>query len=101
VESLEFATACEVEGHAMFKGVATTFYPDDPVHEMIYDFITAWDDDAWPLEDCFFPPDPTLLAQAIRNGTAMIISDGANKPFLADNIRAASWRMECSVTQAT
>ncbi len=100
METLEFATACVVGGQVMFEGVATTSYTDDLVYEMIYDFIASWED-AWPLEDCFFPPDPTLLAQATRNGTAMIISDGSYKTFLADDISAASWCMECSVTQAT
>jgi hypothetical protein len=84
----------------MFEGATTTSYHDDLVYEMIYDFIMAWED-AWPLKDFFFPPNLALLAQAIRNGTAMTISDGLYKPFLADNIGAASWKMECSVSQAT
>jgi hypothetical protein len=72
----------------MFEGAATTSYTDDLVYETIYDFITAWKD-AWPLEDCFFPPNPTLLAQAIRNGTTMTISDGSYKHFLADDMGTA------------
>jgi hypothetical protein len=39
VESLEFATAHVEEGRVMFEGTATTFNPNDPVHETIYDFI--------------------------------------------------------------
>ena len=39
VESLEFATAHVEEGRVMFEGAATTFNPNDPVHEMIYDII--------------------------------------------------------------
>jgi hypothetical protein len=66
---------------------------------MIYDFITEWED-SWPLQESFFPEDPTPIAQAISAGTAVMVSDGSYKPLLSTEFGAAAWILECSQTSA-
>jgi hypothetical protein len=61
-------------GCIMFKGAAANAYPVEPVYYSIYDFIQQWED-SWPLADCFFPENPSLVIQAISNGTATMVSD--------------------------
>jgi hypothetical protein len=53
------------------------------------------------LADSFFPEDPSLIIQAITNGTATLVSNGSYKPFLSTEIGAATWILECSVTRAS
>jgi hypothetical protein len=97
---LEQATVRYERGLILFEGAAVSAYPAEPVYDSIYDFIQQWED-SWPLADSFFPEDPTLIIQAITNGTATMVSDGSYKPFLSTEIGAATWILECSVTQAS
>jgi hypothetical protein len=53
----------------------------------------------WQL--VFSPEDPSLIIQAITNGTATMVSNGSYKPFLSTEIGAAAWILECLVTQAS
>jgi hypothetical protein len=49
------------------------------------------------LADSFFPEDPSLIIQAITNGTATLVSDESYKPFLSTEIGAATWILETSI----
>ncbi len=97
---LEWATVWYECGHILFEGAAVSAYPAESVYDSIYDFIQQWED-SWPLADSFFPEDPSLIIQAITNGTATMVSDGSYKPFLSTEIGAAAWILECSATQAS
>jgi hypothetical protein len=84
----------------MLEGTAGNEYPVDPTYANIHEFIEDWED-SWPIADSYFPPDPTLVAQAISNGTAVMVSDGLYKALLSMEIGAAAWILECSQTGAT
>jgi hypothetical protein len=99
VEELQRATTRYDRGRVMFEGAADNAYPTVPVHETIHDFIAHWGE-SWPIEDSFFPEDPTLVSQAITSGTATMVSDGSYKPFLSTEIGAAAWILECSQSGA-
>jgi hypothetical protein len=99
IDNLERATTRYDRGRVTFEGSAANSYPSTPTHETIYDFIADWED-SWPIEDSFFPEDPTLVSQAISTGSATMVSDGSYKPLLSTEIGAAAWILECSVTGA-
>jgi hypothetical protein len=84
----------------MLEGAAGNEYPVDPMYANIHEFIEDWED-SWPIADSYFPLDPTLVAQAISNGTAVMVSDGSYKGLLSMEIGAAAWILECSQTGAT
>jgi hypothetical protein len=84
----------------MFEGAAASAYPVEPVYDLIYNFIQQWED-SWPLADSFSPEDPSLVSQAIVNGTAVMASDGSYKPFFSTEIGKAAWILKCLVTQAS
>jgi hypothetical protein len=46
------------------------------------------------LAASFFPEDPSLIIQAITNGTATMVSNGSYKPFLSTETGAAAWILE-------
>jgi hypothetical protein len=71
---LEQATMQYEWGCITFKGAAANAYPVEPVYYSIYDFIQQWED-SWPLADSFSPENPSLVIQAISNGTATMVSD--------------------------
>ena len=100
LEQLERATTREVGERMMLEGAAGNEYPVDPTYANIHEFIEDWED-SWPIADSYFPPDPTLVAQAISNGTAVMVSDGSYKALLSTEIGAAAWILECSQTGAT
>jgi hypothetical protein len=83
----------------MFEGSSGNAYSPSPTHDMIYNFIAAWDD-SWPIAESFFSEDPDLLTQAITSGTAVMVSNGSYKPLLLTEIGAAAWILECSTTSA-
>jgi hypothetical protein len=100
LDQLERATTHEVQGRMMFEGAAGNKYTVDPTYVNIHEFIEKWED-SWPIAESYFPPDPTLVAQAISNGTAVMVSDGSYKALLSTEIGAAAWILECSQTGAT
>jgi hypothetical protein len=100
LDQLERATTREVQGQMMFEGAAGNKYTVDPMYENIHEFIEKWED-SWPIAESYFPPDPTLVAQAISNGTAVMVSNGSYKALLSTEIGAAAWILECSQTGAT
>jgi hypothetical protein len=65
VEELQRATTRYDRGRVMFEGAADNSYPAVPIHETIHNFIAQWGD-SWPIEDSFFPEDPTLVSQATQ-----------------------------------
>jgi hypothetical protein len=81
----------------MLKGSAGNLYAPASMHDMIHDFITEWED-SWPLAVSLFPENLALIAQAILEGTAIMISDGSYKPLLSTKIGAAAWILQCSQT---
>jgi hypothetical protein len=83
----------------MFEGSAGNAFSPSPTHDMIYDFITDWED-SWPIMESFFLEDPNLIIQAITSGTAVMVSDGSYKPLLSTESGAAAWILECSQTGA-
>lgn len=99
IEQLERATTRYERGRMMYEGSAGNAYPAEPMYANIHEFIANWED-SWPIEDSFFPEDPTTVAQAISSGTAIMVSDGSYKPLLSTKIGAASWILECSLTGA-
>jgi hypothetical protein len=100
LEQLKQATTQEVGERMMLEGVAGNEYPLDPMYANIHEFIEDWED-SWPMADSYFPLDPTLVAQAISNGTAVMVSNGSYKALLSMEIGAAAWILECSQTGAT
>jgi hypothetical protein len=47
IDKLEGATIKYDRGRVMFEGSAGDAYSPSPTHDMIYDFITDWED-SWP-----------------------------------------------------
>jgi hypothetical protein len=76
LKQLKQATTQEVGERMMLEGVAGNEYPLDPMYANIHEFIEDWED-SWPMADSYFSLDPTLVAQAISNGTAVMVSDGS------------------------
>jgi hypothetical protein len=99
IDELEQATVWYDQGRTMFEGSAGNMYAPAPVHNSIYDFIAEWED-SWPLQENFFPEDPTLISQAITAGIAVMVSDGSYKPLLSTELGAVAWIIECSQTSA-
>jgi hypothetical protein len=93
LHKLEWATVQYNWRCFLFEGVAANACPVEPVYESIYDFIDQWEDSR-PLADSFFPPDPSLVIQAIVHGVAIMVSDGSYKPLLLTKIGAAAWILE-------
>jgi hypothetical protein len=91
---LERTTVRYERGRILFEDSASNSYSAETVHDSIYDFNAQWDD-SWPLANCFFPEDPSLVIQAIVNDTAVMVSDGSYKPFLSTKISMAAWSLEC------
>lgn len=52
---------------------------------------------AWPLRHSRFPNNGSLLATAIRNGSAHGVSDGSYMPGLSRSLAAAAWTLEDSL----
>ncbi len=75
---LERTTIRYERGRILFEDSASNSYSAETVHDSIYDFNAQWDD-SWPLANCFFPEDPSLVIQAIVNDTAVMVSDGSYK----------------------
>ncbi len=97
---LERTTIRYERGRILFEDSASNSYSAETVHDSIYDFNAQWDD-SWPLANCFFPEDPSLVIQAIVNDTAVMVSDGSYKPFLSTKISMAAWSLECSTMGAS
>ncbi len=60
---LERTTIRYERGRILFEDSASNSYSAETVHDSIYDFNAQWDD-SWPLANCFFPEDPSLVIQA-------------------------------------
>lgn len=84
----------------MFKRATGNVYPVNPTYENIHEFIKNWED-SWPIANTYFLLDPTLVAQSILTGTAVMVSDGSYKPLLSTKIGMAAWILECSQTGAS
>jgi hypothetical protein len=72
--------------------------PTVPPPMTIYHLIRSWSDH-WPLEESYFPDDPTTLILAIQEGRAQGVCDGSYMPKLAPDLGAASWTVEDPTTQ--
>jgi hypothetical protein len=99
IDELEQATVWYDQGCTMFEGSAGNLYAPASMHNSINDFIAEWED-SWPLQESFFPEDPTLISQAIMAGTAVMVSDGSYKPLLSTKLGAVAWIIECFQTSA-
>ena len=55
----------------------------------------------WPLFNSFFPPDPTLIVQALISGMGTLVSDGSYKEFVSRELGTASWIFECGLKGAS
>ena len=54
----------------------------------------------WPLFDSYFPSDPSLITLALTSGMGILVCDGSYKPYTSQELGAASWIFECSITAA-
>jgi hypothetical protein len=81
------------QGRAFFEGASSELIPPAPSYPSIKALIESWPD-SWPLTHSHFPPDPSSLIQAIRDGTAIGVSDGSYMPTINDRVGAAAWKVE-------
>jgi hypothetical protein len=80
-------------GRAHFEGAAADAIRAPPPPATIHHLIRSWTD-SWPLERSFFPPLPAQLILAIEEGRAHGACDGSYMPKLAQDLGAASWKIE-------
>jgi hypothetical protein len=89
IDQLKRVTARFEQGRTMFEGSAGHTYPPEPTYANIHEFIANWED-SWPIQESFFPLDPSTVAQVISSGTTVMVSNGSYKPLLSTKIGASA-----------
>jgi len=96
----EPATAAYVaSGEVRFEGSARGFTAEVAEPTSLRDAISALSE-SWMFEHSDFPNDGEAIADSIRQGSTMMVSDGSYMPHLSDTLGASGWIIEASRTGA-
>ena len=80
-------------GHSRYTHSGCVPPRPQPTHlpASLQDTILSLDHYRWPLDHAWFPQQGTPIAQAIRQGTAIGVSDGSYNPHQDTDLAAAGW----------
>ena len=79
---LQYASAHWEGERLQFDGSAACAIPSSQTPHNMTSFLSQ-DATNWPLFNSFFPPDPTLIVQALISGMGTLVSDGLYKEFVS------------------
>ena len=97
---LQYASAHGEGKRLQFDGSVACAIPSSLTPHNMASFLSQ-DATNWPLFNSFFPPNPTLIVQALISGMGTLVSDGSYKEFVSQELGTASWIFECRLTGAS
>ena len=92
-------TARSPQQHVLLLGTALHERPAQHDSDKTLQELIDEDPDKWMFDHSDFPDEGRLVAEGVKNGTVLAISDGSYMPNLSRTHAMAAWILECQVTK--